>query len=71
MVANPADTPVTTPPDVIVANDGLALLQTPPLVLLASVVVPATHTFLTPPPIGAGAGFTVTTALLLQVVGKV
>jgi hypothetical protein len=71
MVASPADTPVTKPPDVIVAKDGLALLHTPPLVLLARVVLPAIHMFLTPPPIGAGAGFTVTIALLLQVVGKV
>ena len=71
MVANPADTPVTTPPDVIVANDGPALLHIPPLVLLARVVVPATHTFLTPPPIGAGTWFTVTTAVLLHVEGKV
>ena len=37
----PAATPVTNPPEVIVATPVVALLHVPPLVLLANVVVPA------------------------------
>ena len=45
MVTTPADTPVTTPDEEpTVAIEGLLLLQTPPGVVLLTVIVPKTQT---------------------------
>ena len=40
--------PVTNPPDVIVAMEGLLLLQVPPVVALPSVVVVPAHSVVVP-----------------------
>ena len=56
----PADTPVTTPPALIVATAGVALLQVPPAVASANTVVKPAQT-LNVPVMTAGSGFTVTT----------
>ena len=48
MIDVPAVTPVTTPPAVIVATAGVALLQVPPAVALLKVVVELTHTLVVP-----------------------
>jgi len=58
MTELPADTPVTTPPAVIVALAGVALLQVPPAVALLRVVVDPTHTLVVPV-MAAGSGLTV------------
>ena len=58
MTELPAVTPVTTPPAVIVAMAGDALLHVPPAVALASVVVELTQTFVVPV-IAAGSGLIV------------
>jgi hypothetical protein len=66
----PAVTPVTTPPAVIVATAGVALLHVPPAVALLKVVVALTHTLVVPV-IAAGSGFTVTVVVTAQPVPKV
>lgn len=48
MVAVPADIPVTSPPDVIVATAELLLLQEPPVGVHDSVVVAPVHTVVVP-----------------------
>ena len=70
MTEVPAVTPVTTPPAVMVATAGVALLHVPPAVALLSVVVEPTHTLVTPV-ITAGSGLTVTVVVTAQPVGKV
>ena len=70
MTELPAVTPVTTPPAVIVAMAGDALLHVPPAVALLSVVVDPTHTLVVPV-ITAGSGLTVTVVVTAQPVGKV
>jgi len=66
----PADTPVTTPPAVIVATAGVALLHVPPPVASLNVVVDPSHTF-NVPVIAAGIGLTVTVLVTKQPVPKV
>ena len=66
----PAVTPVTTPPTVIVATAGVALLHAPPAVALLKVVVALTHTLVVPV-MAAGSGFTVTVVVTAQPVGSV
>ncbi len=58
MVAVPADTPDTTPPVPAVAIEVLLLLQVPPDVVLARVVLRPVH-MVAVPVIEAGSGFTV------------
>ena len=71
IVGTPAATPVTTPvPLLTVANDVLLLLQVPSGVASLSAVVKPAHTLVVPV-IAAGSGFTVTTLVMIQPVGKV
>lgn len=71
MVTVPADTPSTNPDvEPIVAIPVLLLLHTPPAVASFKVVVPSTQTLVTPV-IEDGKGFTVTTVVVRQPVGKV
>jgi hypothetical protein len=66
MVVVPAATLLTTPePSPIVATAGVLLIQVPLATACVSVVLPPTHTELAPP-IGAGAGVTVTTLVEVQ-----
>jgi len=58
MTELPVDTPVTTPPTVIVAIAGDALLHVPPAVALLNGVVEPTHTLVVPV-MAAGSGLTV------------
>ena len=62
----PAETPVTTPPALIVATPMDVLLHVPNAVASASVVVKPAHT-VNVPVIAAGNGFTVTITLLVFV----
>ena len=62
MMDVPAETPETTPRALIVATKGDALLQVPPAVASARVVVKPAHT-VNVPVIAAGNGFTVTITL--------
>ena len=48
MVAVPADIPVTSPPEVMVATAELLLLQEPPVGVHDSVVVAPVHTVVVP-----------------------
>jgi hypothetical protein len=60
MVALPADTPVTTPPLVTVATAVLLLVQLPPVVASARVVVEPVHTVDAPVMVATpGVAFTV------------
>jgi len=70
MTELPAVTPVTTPPAVIVATAGDALLHVPPAVALLNAVVEPTHTLVVPA-MAAGSGLTVTVVVTAQPVGKV
>ena len=71
IVAEPTVLPVTRPvPDTIGATVVLLLLHAPNGVASFSAVVRPKHTVLEPP-IAAGNGLTVTTAVLIQPVGKV
>ena len=70
MVAVPAPIPVTKPVDPTVATKVLLLPHVPPPVASVRVVVEFTHTF-NVPVITAGRLLTVTTACVIQVVGKV
>lgn len=65
MVLVPAVTPVMVPLVLIVATDGVLLLQVPPVVVLLTVVVCPTHTC-SVPAIAAGSGFTVTVAVRIH-----
>ena len=68
IVTDPAATPVTTPPPVTVAVPGAPLLQVPPGVISARVVVAPTHTETGPAGvIVAGLAFTVTYVVTKQV----
>jgi hypothetical protein len=69
MTEVPAVTPLTTPPDVIVATAVLLLLHVPPLVVLLNTVVDAWHTE-SSPVIPAGAGLTITVVIVWQPVGN-
>lgn len=63
IVVVPAATLLTTPvPKPMVATAGVLLAHVPPATECVSVVLPPTHTELEPP-IGAGAGVTVTTVV--------
>ena len=66
----PAATPVTTPPAVMVATAGVALLHVPPAVALLKVVVEPAQTVVIPA-MATGNGFTVTVAVTRQPLGKV
>jgi len=70
MTEVPPETPVTTPPALIVATAGVALLHVPPAVASDNVVVKPMHTLVVPV-ITAGNGLTVTVAVRKQPVGKV
>ena len=70
MTEVPPDTPVTTPPALIVATAGVALLQVPPAVASANVVVEAWHTVVVPVII-AGNGLTVTVVVTKHPVANV
>ena len=59
MVAEPTLTPVTTPVVLMEAMVASLVLQLPPVMVLVSVVVEATHTAVGPD-IAGGSGFTVT-----------
>ena len=61
----PGKTPVTTPPEVTVAIDGVLDNHTPPVVASVNAVVPPTHT-LGVPAIATGDELTVTTAEVAQ-----
>jgi hypothetical protein len=61
MLAVPTDIPVTTPPDVIVATEGLLLPQTPPAVMSVRVVDDVMI-----PAIGAGSALTVASLVATQ-----
>jgi hypothetical protein len=65
----PALRPVTTPAADMVPTAGVLLLHVPPVVVLASVVVPFTQ-MLVMPVMTAGSGFTVIVTLLTQPVGR-
>jgi hypothetical protein len=66
MMLVPEATPVTTPvDDTTVATAVVPLLHVPPVVVLFSVVVIPTQTFVTPV-MFAGNGFTVTSAVFVQ-----
>ena len=65
----PVETVLTTPPD-IVATPVLLLPHVPPPVASESVTDKPIHTVLLPD-IASGSGFTVTTAVVLHVVGNV
>ncbi len=70
MVATPAATPVTTPEEEpTVATSKSELVHTPPVTVLVRVVVAPTHTVGVPPIVG-GIAFTVSVAILRQVVGS-
>ena len=66
----PAVTPVTTPPAVMVATTGVALLHVPPAVTLLKVVVEPMQTLVVPV-IAAGSGLTVTVVVTAHPVPKV
>ena len=70
MTEVPTVTPVTTPPPVMVATAGVALLQIPPPVALLKVVVELIHTLVVPV-MAAGSGLTVTVAVTAHPVGSV
>lgn len=71
MVGQPTAIPVTTPDaEPTVANEGLLLVQTPPVVASVRVPVVPTH-MLVGPAIGAGDAFTVTTWVEKQPVLRV
>ena len=63
MVLVPAETPLTTPPDVIVATDVALLVQLPPAVASVNVIVEFSHTAAAPA-IPAGNGLTKATVVL-------
>ena len=63
MVLVPAETPLTTPPDVIVETDVALLLQLPPDVASVNVAVEFSHTTAAPA-IAAGNGFTKATVVV-------
>lgn len=63
--AEPTDTPVTTPDELIVATVVGVIAHVPPGVVLVSVVLAPTHTVLFPE-IAAGAAVTVTTRVARQ-----
>src|SRR5204862_639672 len=66
IIATPTFTPPTTPvPDPTVAMNVLPLLQVPPGVTSARVVVNPIHTFMVPVMV-AGSGLTVTVAVLIH-----
>lgn len=70
IIGDPADTPVTIPDIPTVASATLLLLHEPPNVASFNGIEEATQTV--PAPVtAAGSGFTVTTADVLQPVGKV
>jgi hypothetical protein len=66
----PAVTPVTTPPAVMVATAGVALLHVPPAVTLLKVVVEPMQTLVVPV-MAAGSGLTVTVVVTAHPVPKV
>ena len=70
MTDAPPVTPVTTPPAVIVATAGVALLHVPPAVALLNVVVEPAHTLVIPV-IAAGNGLTVTVVVTTHPVPKI
>ena len=63
MLVVPAVTPVTTPPDVIVATDVALLLQLPPDVTSVNVIVEFSHTTAAAA-MAAGNGLTKATVVL-------
>ena len=63
MVANPPETPVTTPPAVMEAMPAALLLHAPPPVASVNVIVPPVHTSAGTGAIAAGLGLTVTVAI--------
>ena len=71
MVADPAVKPVTTPvPGFATATDMSLLLQVPPAVPSAKVVVDPEHTVVSPV-MAAGSKLTVTSTVVMQPVDKV
>ena len=70
MTEVPALTPVTTPPAVMVAIAGVALLHVPPAVALLKFVVDPRQT-LAVPKIAVGNGSTVTVCVIAHPVGSV
>ena len=60
MVAEPADTPVTTPEALMVATDVLLLLQVPPEVASDSAVVVPVHSVVVPVMMAGVAGAALT-----------
>lgn len=69
IVVLPALMPLTTPVLLIVADEGLLLLQIPPALALDKVVVEPAHTAGVPA-IAAGSGRTFTVAVRIQPVGS-
>ena len=69
-MADPTDTPVTTPEPLTVAIPGLLVFQLPPGVISVNAVEAPTHTPVAPT-IAAGLGLTVTTAVARQPVGNI
>jgi hypothetical protein len=65
IVAEPADTPVITPVPLTVAIASSLLVQLPPAVALANIVVEPSHTAV-PPVMFAGSAFTITVAVDIQ-----
>jgi hypothetical protein len=69
MVAVPAETPAMSPVPLTVATPELLLLQVPPVVASATVVLLPAHTAAVPV-IADGTGLTVTTLVTLQLVPR-